>query len=85
MGEDRPVTFDPYSESMAIAQELVTAGRPENGFVISEVIKGGVTSTEILMGLRHEFDAVLRAGPLSSELEARIRAVRAAVDQALRQ
>jgi hypothetical protein len=75
---------DLYEESEQFADELQKRGDAEAAERIRDVIAGGSTSSEILFGLRWEFDRLLDRGVGGDvEMAAWVADLRAAVEQAL--
>jgi hypothetical protein len=56
---------DFYSEAAEVAQKLSQAGLEREAQRILAVIEGGSTGTEILLGLRNAFDAIIKNAGLS--------------------
>ncbi|MBJ7457676.1 MAG: hypothetical protein JHD02_00665 [Thermoleophilaceae bacterium] len=76
---------DLYKESEQIAEALVQLGEPDAAARIRDVIAGGSTSSEILFGLRSEFDRLLKSEDLGDQhLRSLVKDVRSEVSRALR-
>jgi len=75
---------DLYEESEQLAKSLVERGEADAAQRIRDAIEGGSTSSEILFGLRWEFDRLLDRGASGdTELAAWIADLREAVEEAL--
>lgn len=75
---------DLYEESEQLAKALVERGDAEAAERIRDAIAGGSTSSEILFGLRWEFDRLLDRGASGDvELAAWVADLRAGVEEAL--
>lgn len=74
---------DPYAEARAIAKMLRLQQRHEWSSKIEDIIAGGSTATEILMGLRWILGELLRDEPLDGATATRARELEKAVDALL--
>ena len=75
---------DLYQESEQLAQALTERGESEAAQRIQDVIDGGSTSSEILFGLRWEFERLLDRGAGGDvEIAAWVADLRAGVEDAL--
>jgi hypothetical protein len=75
---------DVYGESKQLAEALRVRGEPEAAQRVDDAIDGGSTSSEILFGLRWEFDRLLdRGAGGDAKLAAWIADLRNAVEKAL--
>lgn len=71
---------DVYGEARALGVEVWDAGHPDWSKRIDDVVAGGATATEILMGLRWTFGELLdQVRDLPDDLRARIESLRAEI------
>jgi len=83
-GRPMGTSRDLYEESELLAAELEKRGEAEAATRIRDAIAGGSTSSEILFGLRSEFDRLLDRGVGGDvEMAAWIADLRAGVKEAL--
>lgn len=57
------MTRDFYGDARVVAVHLADAGLNEWATKLDDVLEGGATSTEILMGIRWNLRQLLAAGP----------------------
>ena len=76
---------DIYAEARSLERDLDARGMHEWSQRIEDVIAGGSTSTEILMGLRWTLDQLLNSLPnLDADVAGRIRQLLTALNELLR-
>jgi hypothetical protein len=78
------VARDLYAEARAVGVEIWDAGHPDWSRRIDDVVAGGATASEILMGLRWTFGEALQQLPdLDRGLRGRIESLRGEISAAL--
>lgn len=78
------MAHDCDADARALADELRRAGYPNWADQLTDVIVGGATGTEIMMGPRWTLDQLTGSEPaLPAALLTRVRRLRDAIDRAL--
>jgi hypothetical protein len=78
------VAYDYDADARALADELRRTGYPNWADQLTDVIVGGATGTEIMMGLRWTLDQLTGSEPAPpAALLRRVRRLRDAIDRAL--
>lgn len=75
---------DPYAASAALVTQLRESGLSVWAQKIEDIVQGGSTATEILMGLRWTLRELLHVPTLSPEVAGVASAILESVDQLLR-